>query len=171
MFQRRATMRRDTILTLLAQATAPLSASNLASQLGVSRQVIVGDIALLRAAGHTITPTPKGYLLSQASCQHRCQIVCQHTPEDTAIELNILVDHGCTVEDVTVEHPVYGQLTGQLQLQNRYDVSQFLAQSAGVPPLAVLTQGIHLHTISAPDADALARAKAELQNAGFLYEN
>lgn len=164
-------MRRDDILILLRQASAPLSASTLAGQLGVSRQVIVGDIALLRAAGHTITPTPKGYLLSQSTALHSCQIACQHCPEDTATELTILVDQGCTVEDVTVEHPVYGQLTGQLQLQNRYDVSQFIARSTGVPPLAILTDGIHLHTISAPDPDALQRAKTLLQEAGFLYDN
>ena len=45
-----AAQRRERILTRLNSAGAPLSASTLAAELGVSRQIVVGDVALLRAA-------------------------------------------------------------------------------------------------------------------------
>ena len=46
----KAAERRQKIMASLSQAQVPISASALASQFGVSRQIIVGDIALLRAA-------------------------------------------------------------------------------------------------------------------------
>lgn len=74
-----------------------------------------------------------------------------------AAELNTMVDNGCTVVDVIVEHPLYGQLTGPLQLSSRYDVAQFIARSHTAQPLSVLTGGIHLHTLLCPSEDAYGR--------------
>ena len=59
--------RRETILKLLRQSAQPVSASTLAAQLSVSRQIIVGDIALLRAGGADILATPRGYCLQNAA--------------------------------------------------------------------------------------------------------
>ena len=42
--------RREQILKMLEESEQPISGSTLAHQLGVSRQIIVGDVALLRAA-------------------------------------------------------------------------------------------------------------------------
>lgn len=165
-----AEQRRDQILTQLQTAQAPLSASHLAAQMGVSRQIIVGDIALLRACGHQILATPRGYLLQQAPQGLRKTIACVHTGEQMAEELNILVDNGCTVLDVIVEHPVYGQLTGSLQLHNRYDVAQFIARAKDASPLSQLTEGIHLHTLLCPDEAAFERVQAALRQAKFLLE-
>ena len=117
-----AAQRRRQVLACLQTAQTPLSASHLAAQLGVRRQIIVGDIALLRACGHQIFATPRGYLLQRAPQGLRKTVACVHTREQMEQELNLLVDNGCTVLDVIVEHPVYGQLTGSLQLHNRYDV-------------------------------------------------
>lgn len=74
-------------------------------------------------------------------------------------ELNAMVDQGCTVLDVIVDHPIYGRLTGPLRLSNRYDVGQFLSRCAqsDARPLSELTEGIHLHTLSCPDEAAFGR--------------
>ena len=165
--------RRETILKLLRQSAQPVSASTLAGQLSVSRQIIVGDIAILRAGGAEISATPRGYVLPQATDGITRTIACRHTLEQTGTELDILVDNGCTVLDVIVEHPVYGQLTGQLQISSRYDVEQFLArvQAHDAAPLSMLTGGIHLHTLRCPDAAACERACAALKAAGLLLND
>ena len=87
-------------------------------------------------------------------------------------ELNAIVDEGCTVVDVIVEHPIYGQITGPLQLSNRYDVRQFIARCAeeDAQPLSKLTEGIHLHTLSCPNEAAFLRVQQALRTLGLLLE-
>lgn len=167
-----ASQRRQAILSILAQEVSPVSASALAARLCVSRQIIVGDIALLRAAGKAITATPRGYLQIREAQGFVRQVACLHKGGDMAAELYAIVDNGCDVLDVVVEHPVYGQLTGQLQLHARYDVDQFMQRVAenGALPLSALTDGIHLHTLRCPDEAAYNRAQAALRKLGFLLE-
>ena len=150
--------RRRGIEQILSQSPRPVSAAALARRFGVSRQIIVGDVALLRAAGGAIDATPRGY------------VACRHAAADMEAELNIMVDNGCAVLDVAVDHPVYGQLTGGLHLKSRYDVQQFVSRCAKVRPLSVLTEGIHLHTLACPDEAAWQRVKTALAQAGFLLE-
>ena len=165
-----AASRRQAILDRLRTADRPVSASALAAGLNVSRQIIVGDIALLRAGGAEISATPRGYVLPQATDGITRTIACRHTLAQTGQELDILVDNGCTVLDVIFEHPVYGQLTGQLQISSRYDVEQFLARirDSDAAPLSLLTGGLHLHTLRCPNEDAYTRACAALKAAGLL---
>lgn len=165
-----AASRRQAILDRLRTADRPVSASALAAGLNVSRQIIVGDIALLRAGGAEISATPRGYVLPRATDGITRTIACRHTLAQTGQELDILVDNGCTVLDVIVEHPVYGQLTGQLQISSRYDVEQFLARirDSDAAPLSMLTGGLHLHTLCYPNEDAYTRACAALKAAGLL---
>lgn len=165
-----AASRRQAILDRLRSADRPVSASALAAGLNVSRQIIVGDIALLRAGGAEISATPRGYVLPRATDGITRTIACRHTLAQTGQELDILVDNGCTVLDVIVEHPVYGQLTGQLQISSRYDVEQFLARvrDSDAAPLSMLTGGLHLHTLCCPNEDAYTRACAALKAAGLL---
>ena len=165
-----AASRRQAILDRLRTADRPVSASALAAGLNVSRQIIVGDIALLRAGGMDIAATPRGYVLPRATDGITRTIACRHTLAQTGQELDILVDNGCTVLDVIVEHPVYGQLTGQLQISSRYDVEQFLARirDSDAAPLSMLTGGLHLHTLCCPNEDAYTRACAALKAAGLL---
>jgi len=168
-----AASRRQAILDRLRTADRPVSASALAAGLNVSRQIIVGDIALLRAGGAEISATPRGYVLPRATDGITRTIACRHTLAQTGQELNILVDNGCTVLDVIVEHPVYGQLTGQLQISSRYDVEQFLARirDSEAAPLSMLTGGLHLHTLCCPNEDAYTRACAALKAAGLLLDD
>ena len=167
-----APQRRDSILKKLQQAKQPVSAGALAAQFSVSRQVIVGDIALLRAGGADISATPRGYIIRRKPSGCVRQLACCHDGAGMEEELNLMVDHGCTVLDVIVEHPIYGQLTGALQLASRYDVQQFLLRSraADARPLSDLTGGIHLHTLSCPDEAAFVRVQEELRRQGFLLE-
>lgn len=122
-----AARRRDEILQTLAGASGPVSAAALAARLGVSRQVVVGDVALLRAAGSPIVATPRGYVLGggQEGGGVRCTVACRHGLDGLLDELYTVADCGCGVLDVTVEHPVYGQLSGQLQVFSRYDADVF----------------------------------------------
>lgn len=168
----RSEERRAAILNTLRQAGAPVSASALAAEYGVSRQIVVGDVALLRAAGEDIAATPRGYVIQTAPAGLIRKIACRHEDADMAAELSAIVDQGCTVLDVIVEHPVYGQLTGALQLRSRYDVGEFLrrCESSDARPLSELTDGLHLHTLSCPDEAAYERVCKALHDLGFLLE-
>ncbi len=162
--------RRRAIAELLRRADAPVSASALAERFSVSRQIIVGDIALLRSAGEEIVATPRGYVAPKEAHGPVRRVAVRHTPREMEAELNAIVDNGCTAVDVIVEHPVYGQLTGALQISNRYEVGQFILRCADSEPLSRLTDGIHLHTLSCPDEAAFARVKDALRALGVLLE-
>ena len=99
-------------------------------------------------------------------------LACRHRADQMEEELNAMVDQGCTVLDVIVEHPIYGQLTGQLQISNRYDVGQFVqrCRRQEAAPLSQLTEGIHLHTVACPSQEAYGRMKESLSKLGFLLE-
>ena len=167
-----AVQRRAALSDYLSQAAGPVSASVLAARFSVSRQIIVGDIALLRAGGLDIAATPRGYLLPRPTPGLTRQLACVHRPEDMGRELELMVDNGCTVLDVIVEHPIYGQLTGQLQISSRYDVGQFVqrCRRQEAAPLSQLTEGIHLHTVACPSQEAYGRVKESLSELGFLLE-
>ena len=153
-----ASERRQQIARLLSASQAPISATTLSQELGVSRQIIVGDIALLRAAGQEITATARGYVIPAQNGLLR-RIACIHSAEETRDEL-----------DVIVEHPVYGQLTAPLHLSSRLDVDQFMKRMDGAAPLSQLTGGVHLHTLSCPDETAYEHLLQLLRQRGFLVE-
>lgn len=165
-----STERRQAIAQLLHQAQGPLSASALAARMGVSRQIVVGDVALLRAGGLQILATPRGYVLDRPSGT-RLVVACRHDAGRLREELYTVADCGCGVLDVVVEHPVYGQLSGQLQVFSRADADAFCRALAagGAEPLSRLTGGVHLHTLSCPSEEHGRRVLHALRQAGFLY--
>ena len=118
-----AQMRREKIAARLEQADGPVSATALAKEFSVSRQIIVGDVALLRAAGLDIAATPRGYVLPAGVGGMRFTVASSHSSEQMEEELNAIVDQGGTVLDVIVEHPIYGQITAPLRLSSRYEIS------------------------------------------------
>lgn len=162
--------RRERILEYLKDTQEPLSATALARRLSVSRQVIVGDVALLRAAGEAVSATPRGYVLDRPRPGLTRTVACLHSGADMERELTLMVDQGCTVDNVIVEHPVYGQLTGPLDLSSRYDISEFIrkVEENAARPLSLLTDGIHLHTLRCPDEGTFQRTVKALEEAGFL---
>ena len=168
-----AAQRRECILTRLNSAGAPLSASTLAAELGVSRQIVVGDVALLRAGGAQIDATPRGYQLHPAEKGYAGILACVHrTQEEMRRELYTVVDQGGIVVDVAVENPLYGELRGNLNLASRYDVDHFIQQAADTPEclLSRMTGGVHLHTLSCPTPEAFRRIEAALDAKGLLYK-
>lgn len=164
--------RRRAVHEILRAADGPVSAAALARRFSVSRQIIVGDVALLRAGGADISATPRGYLAGRGEAGVTGSVACVHAPEQMGAELTAIVDAGGEVVDVIVEHPVYGQLTGALRLRSRYDVAEFLRRVAEheAKPLSGLTGGIHLHTIRCPDGDTYQRVIKALENQGFLLK-
>ena len=83
-----------------------------------------------------------------------------------------MVDNGCTVVDVIVEHAIYGQISGRLDLSSRYDVAQFVEKlsTEDAPPLSSLTGGVHLHTLLCPDEDAYQRVCSQLEKENLLFK-
>lgn len=166
--------RRAYIMNKLRSSTKPITGTKLAEETGVSRQVIVTDMALLKTSNEPIIATNRGYLYMDTESKndvYRKIIICQHNPEQAREELEIIVDHGVTVVDVIVEHPFYGELTGSLMIESRYDVEQFLTEISKEEAslLSELTDGIHLHTIEADDEEKLNQACQQLKEAGILY--
>ena len=159
-----AAQRRESILNRLSGAETPVSASALAAQLGVSRQIVVGDVALLRAGGAQIDATPRGYQLHPAQKGYVGILACVHsTEEEMRTELYTIVDQGGIVVDVAVEN--------SLNLASRYDVDNFIQQAKNTPEslLSRMTGGVHLHTLHCPDADSFERIRQELDEKGILY--
>lgn len=167
-----AQTRRAKIAQRLREAEEPVSASALAREYSVSRQIVVGDVALLRAGGLDIVATARGYVLARQSPGLTRTVACVHPLEKMARELEIMVDNGCQVLDVIVEHPVYGQLAGQLGLSSRYDVQEFVrkVEQNKALPLSYLTMGVHLHTLRCPSEEACRRVLAALEQEGFLFQ-
>jgi len=170
-----ATMRRERIFETINKDNVPISASALAKELGVSRQVIVGDIAILRAQGREIIATARGYMIPEfmQSNQHVGKIACCHNAENTKEELYTIVDLGATIVNVIVEHELYGEITGQLNIKTRDDVDSFVdrVQSSEVKLLSVLTMGVHLHTIACRNKSHFEQVYNALNSAGFLVNN
>lgn len=164
--------RKAEILTALQQTEKPISATSFAKKFGVSRQIVVGDVALLRAAGENIIATARGYLLDRESEKRISKIAVQHAPEQTEEELRTIIEQGGEVIDVIVEHPLYGELVGGLHLTSQQDVDGFMkkADSLKATLLSELTAGIHLHTIAYEALEDLEKIKHALSEKGILYE-
>lgn len=169
--------RRNMILETLRAAEKPLTGKELGELTNVSRQVIVGDITLLKAKNEPIIATSQGYMymhiVTNVPAKIEKTLVCQHTPEQTEEELNILVDHGLVVKDVKVEHPIYGDLNASIMVSNRLEVNAFMRKviEANAVYLSNLSEGgIHLHTVSADNEEQIASAERALKKAGFLIE-
>ncbi len=164
--------RRNKIVEMIKKSDKPISASKLAKVFGISRQIIVGDVALLRAAGTHIIATPRGYVLHQNNDECTYVLAVKHEKKDLSDELYTIVDLGGYIVDVIVEHPLYGQLTGELHLSSRYDVDQFLKKvnDNQAKPLSQLTDGLHLHTVRCANLDTYQRIVEALKTKGYLFE-
>ena len=145
-----STQRREAVFNHIKNSETAISARSLSQIYSVSRQIIVGDVALLRAEGHDIIATGKGYIYGNPYPGRIKKIIAvQHTPEETQAELELFVQMGVVVQDVIVEHPVYGEIRGNLNIQSLEDVYNFMDHDTHL--LSSLTDGIHLHTILVDD--------------------
>ncbi|KOR26502.1 transcription repressor NadR [Clostridium sp. L74] len=165
--------RRKSIENMLIKNDKPLKGNEIGQILGVTRQVIVKDIAILRAAGKNIIATPEGYLMPNENKQliRKIIAVC-HDSEDIKNELEIIVKFGGIVEDVVVEHPVYGEIKAMLMIKSMYDIDNFIQsiKNNKAEPLLILTGGIHLHTISSDDEGIMNKIIEELKKKNYLVD-
>jgi len=164
--------RREKIIEILSKSNKPLTGAWLARFLGVSRQVIVQDIALLRALGQNLLATSDGYMLPKdpVNTVYRRRFKCMHSEGNIEDELMTIIDMGGRVLDVLVEHKVYGEFRGNLMIKSRNDISKFIEkmsrEKAGT--LSALTGGVHLHTIEADSESTLDEIEKSLKEKGYL---
>ena len=165
--------RRVQILQLLKDHGSPLSGTALAKAMGVSRQVIVQDIALIRAENYNILSTNKGYVyrLSDGENAQPKRVFCvRHTNEEVLDEFLTVLDLGGTILDVSVEHEIYGQIRVDLMIETPQDARDFVAKLVACRdnPLKVLTDDLHYHTIAAPSEKLLDLIQQELKQKGYM---
>lgn len=165
----KADERRKAIVNLLASGQKAISGSALSEQFGVSRQIIVQDITILRGAGYDILSTHNGYIIQQTPLKERVFKV-HHTTERTEDELNLIVDLGGTVVDVFVWHKVYGRLTAPLNIFSRHHVKQFIegVRTGKSTELMNITGGYHYHTVRAESDAVLDTIHAALSAQNFI---
>lgn len=166
-------LRRNEILHMLGESDAYISASQLAQHFGVTRQIIVSDVALLRANGHRIQATRKGYRLeNSASGENLKSIVCRHRGDQVLDEFYTIVDNGGSIASVVVEHPIYGQLSADLNISSRYDAQEFVQrqQETNASQLCDLTGGLHIHMLRVPNEETYIRIVNGLKQLDILVE-
>lgn len=166
--------RRAYIEDLLKKSNEPQKGHILAENLGVTRQIIVKDIAILRAEGKKIIATPEGYLIPNEEKSIIKRVMAfSHKADDIEDELKTIVRFGGIIEDVIVEHQLYGEIKGMLMIKNFYDVENFINKinTYKAEPLLILTGGIHLHTIIAENNKIMENIVIELKNKKYLVSD
>ena len=166
----KADERRNSIIEMLIREKKAIKGTTLAERFNVTRQIIVKDIAILRAKGNSIIATPDGYMINDNSSRVKSVIAVNHNNEDVIKELEIVVKYGGIIEDVIVEHPLYGEIKGILMIKNLNDLNKFknALKEINAKPLSILTNGVHLHTISADSIENMELIKEELKENGFI---
>lgn len=165
--------RRNSIISILKNADSPVNASKLAEKFDVTRQIIVSDIAIIRAMGNPVISEKRGYYVERPESNMLLYTVtCKHTEKQTVDEFYAVVDNGGKVIDVSVEHPMYGQISANLNVCSRFDAEEFvrIAKESNAKQLCNLTDGIHIHTIAMPDEKAYDRTIKKLEEAGILVK-
>ena len=166
--------RRNKIIELLKNANEPISGNEFAQQLHVTRQIVVSDIALLKANNRNIISTNKGYLLVHDSKikKPKRTFCIFHEDKNIKKEFEIILKHHGSICDVIVEHEIYGPITVDLIIHSEEDALKFLDKmsQSDAKPLSYLTSGIHYHTIEAFTEFELDQIQQDLANHGFLIQ-
>lgn len=167
----KAEKRRGEILSLLGNSENPVPAGVLAERFNVSRQVIVQDVAILRANGYDVTATNRGYVLN-VKLQASRVFKCRHSFEELVDEGACIIEAGGRIEDVFVNHRVYGRISARLGLYSRMHVEELYRSlvSGASKPLMSVTDGYHYHTVTADDEAALDEIEKILRAKGYLIE-
>lgn len=167
--------RRKQILNLIKENKEPLNGTAISKIVGVSRQVIVQDIALLRANNNDIISTNRGYIINNTidDDSHTRVFKVAHTDEQIFEELSLIVNLSGKVIDVYVEHEIYGKVSADLDISNQKDIEKFMLQMQNetATPLKNITNNHHYHTIKAPTKKLLDLIEQELNEKGFLCED
>ena len=165
----KAAERRNAIANFLLAEDKAVSGGELSEKFGVSRQIIVQDISVLKAAGYDILSTHSGYIIQNTPLVERV-FKLRHTTEQTEDELNLIVDLGGTVVDVFVWHKVYGRVVAGLNIFSRLHVKQFIegVRSGKSTELMNITGGYHYHTIRADSEEILNQIEKALDERGYI---
>lgn len=165
----KAEERRKEIVNFLISEQKAVSGSALAEKFGVSRQIIVQDISLLKASGYEILSTHNGYIVQHTPLVERV-FKLYHTTEQTEDELNTIVDLGGTVADVFVWHKVYGKVVAKLNIFSRLHVKQFIegVRSGKSTELMNITGGYHYHTVQAESEEILNNIAQALEKRNYI---
>lgn len=165
----KANDRRKEIVNLLISEQKPISGGELSKRFGVSRQIIVQDISVLKAGGFEILSTHNGYVVHQTPFAERVFKV-YHSTEQTEDELNLIVDLGGTVVDVFVWHKVYGKVEAKLNIFSRLHVKQFIegVRSGKSTELMNITGGYHYHTVRAESEEILDQIGKALEDERYI---
>ena len=165
----KAPERRTAIANLLMTATEAVSGSKLSEAFGVSRQIIVQDITVLKGSGYEILSTHSGYILQKSPLKDRV-FKLHHTTDQTEDELSTIVNLGGTVVDVFVWHKVYGKVTAPLNIFSPMHVKQFIegVRTGKSTELMNITGGYHYHTIRAESEEILDQIGAALVERGYI---
>ncbi len=166
-------IRREQMLQMLKKQESPISGASLAKLFSVSRQVIVQDIALMRAENHRILSTNKGYIYrteEQQNTQPKRVFCVKHSTEQVLDEFLTVIELGGKVLDVAVEHELYGQIRVDLLIETIQDAQEFANRLLVCKdnPLKVLTDDCHYHTVAAPSEKLLDLIHKELEAKGYL---
>ncbi len=161
--------RREIIIEKLNSSLSPIKGSQFAKELEVSRQVIVQDIALLRAQGLELVGGPNGYKLIKEEKGIRKVISTIHSDNvSMKEELEIIVENGGKVIDIIIEHEIYGELRANLYIETIKDIEKFMKKIEKAEPLSKITHGIHLHTILVEKLEDFEMIKEKLDQRGLL---
>ena len=165
----KAAERRKAIANFLLSATEAVSGGRLSDEFGVSRQIIVQDITVLKGTGYNILSTHNGYIIQKSPLKDRVFKV-HHTTEQTEDELNTIVDLGGTVVDVFVWHKVYGKMTAPLNIFSPLHVKQFIdgVRSGKSTELMTITGGYHYHTVRADTEETLDIIERALNQKNYI---
>lgn len=166
--ERREKIRKDLMKSLKA-----IKGSEIAEKYGVSRQVIVQDVALLRANGEQIISTAEGYIYFSYHMNLPKRIFAvKHNNDQMADELEAILEHGGTVLNVFVNHPIYGDLVADMVIANEKQKKNYLKKCEEIEftPLMALTENLHYHTVEASSEEQLIQIGDALERLGFLVE-
>ena len=165
--------RREKLLQILKKSDKPVKGSEVSAELQVSRQVVVKDIALLRASGLEIIATSNGYIVLD-SVKNEFKIKCKNHNSDDELydELQTIIDLGGKVKDVIVEHPTYGVLKADLNVATNRDLRNFMQKAATneFKQLSVLSPDYHIHTIEVDNDEIFEEIQKELKLKNILFE-
>ena len=161
--------RRKQIARFLIENSNAVSGSELAEKFNVSRQIIVHDIALLKAEGYGVVSTHYGYVINKTPIAKRV-LKLKHTTEQTADELGTIVALGGVIEDVFVWHKVYGKIQARLNISSKYHVDKFIegVRSGKSTELMNITGGYHYHTVTADSDGVFDAIESALKQKGFI---
>lgn len=165
--------RREAIIQVLKSKDQPIKGTEFSKMFNVSRQVIVQDIAILRAKGEEIFATAQGYMIVSKATKEKVlkPIMCKHKGyEEIEDELKTIIDLGGKVIDVIVDHPIYNEIKIPLMLTSRAEIDEFVnsLNREKAEPLSSLTEGVHIHTIEVPNIKIYERILIELERKGYL---